>query len=52
MKTLKNFENQAIKNLQAIKGGNAESETKEKKAKADDVVTEEITFVVEDMQIA
>lgn len=52
MKTLKNFENQAIENLHAIKGGNAESETKEKNVKSNDVVTEEIVFVVEDLQIA
>ena len=56
MKMLINFENQAIDNLRAIKGGNQHAENtasqERTSGKEKDVVTEEITFVVEDLQIA
>ena len=55
-KTLKHFQKNQIENLSMIKGGQqkgqASSSQKSKHSQADDVVTEEITFVVEDLQIA
>ncbi|OJJ16114.1 hypothetical protein BKI52_35700 [marine bacterium AO1-C] len=57
-KTLKSFQQYQITNLYHIKGGKQSNgsathqNSQDASSKKDDAVTEEIVFVVEDMQIA